>query len=365
MQDHLKPKIEAATRKQFPDGIAEYGTDALRFTFAALATTGRDIRFDLGRIEGYKNFCNKLWNASRYVLMNTETLDEGDTEFSAADRWIRSRLNRTIAEVHQGFANYRLDLASQAIYEFTWHEFCDWYLELSKPVLQSDLSSDAEKRGTRKTLIDTLETLLRLVHPLMPFITEEIWTDVGQRAGVEGDTIMRSDYPQFSEAQHNAEAEAELDWVMRFILGVRQIRGEMDISPGKPLPVILQQAGDRDVKLSKRHGRLLERVGRVESVTVLGDGEEAPNSATALIGDMRLLVPMQGLIDVNAEKLRLGKLADRASADLAKSNAKLGNSNFVSNAPEAVVRQERDRVVEFESQLAQIREQLEKLDKLA
>ena len=365
MQDHLKPKIEAATRKQFPDGIAEYGTDALRFTFAALATTGRDIRFDLGRIEGYKNFCNKLWNASRYVLMNTETLDEGETKFSAADRWIHSRLNRTIGEVHQGFANYRLDLASQAIYEFTWHEFCDWYLELSKPVLQSDSSSDAEKRGTRKTLIETLETLLRLIHPLMPFITEEIWTDVGPRAGVEGDTIMRCDYPQSSDTRHDANAEAELDWVMRFVLGVRQIRGEMDISPGKLLPVILQQAGARDIELSKCHGRLLERVGRVESVTVLGDGEQAPNSATALLGDMRLLVPMQGLIDVDAEKLRLGKLAERAAADLVKSTAKLDNRNFVSNAPEAVVQQERDRVVEFESQLAQIREQLEKLDKLA
>ncbi len=364
MQDHLRPKIEAATRKQFPDGIGEYGTDALRFTFAALATTGRDIRFDLGRVEGYKNFCNKLWNASRYVLMNTDTLDEGEMEFSAADRWIRSRLNRTIAAVHQGFANYRLDLASQAIYEFTWHEFCDWYLELSKPVLQSDSTNDAQKRGTRRTLIDTLECLLRLTHPLMPFITEEIWTEVGERAGMTGDTIMLCAYPQVNDDWQDDQAEAELNWVMQFILGIRQIRGEMDIPPGKPLPVVLQHASGGDVAYWKRHARLLERVGRVESVTVLADGDTAPNAALALLGDMRLLVPMQGLIDVEAERQRLTKLADRAGKDLARSSGKLQNPNFVSNAPEAVVIQEKERVAEFERQLAQIRAQMEKLDNL-
>ncbi|MFQ5983441.1 MAG: valine--tRNA ligase, partial [Woeseiaceae bacterium] len=188
MQDHLKPRIEATTRRQFPNGIPSFGADALRYTFASLATTGRDIRFDLGRIEGYKNFCNKLWNAARYVLMNTEDLDEGDAELSTADRWIRSRLNGTIEAVHQHFAAYRLDLAAQATYDFTWHEFCDWYLELSKPVLQSAQSSDAEKRGTRKTLVEVLETLLRLMHPLIPFITEEIWLELGPRAGVEKET---------------------------------------------------------------------------------------------------------------------------------------------------------------------------------
>ena len=365
MQEHLIPAAIAATRKQFPDGIADYGCDALRFTFAALATTGRDIRFDLGRIEGYKNFCNKLWNASRYVLMNTEDLDDGDTEFSAADRWIRSRFNQTAADVEQALGNYRLDLASQAIYEFTWHEFCDWYLELSKPVLQLDTSSDAEKRGTRRTLIDTLESLLRLIHPLMPFITEEIWSEVAPRAGVSGDTIMLCPYPEFSESLNDPEAEIELSWVMQFVLGVRQIRGEMDISPGKALPVILQNGTDNDIALSKRHSHLLERVGRVESITVLPDGEEAPGSATALIGDLRLLVPMQGLIDVEAERQRLNKLFEKTTADLARSNGKLGNARFVSNAPETVVQQERDRVAEFEGRLAQVREQLEKLDNMA
>ena len=230
MQPHLIPKIEKATRQHFPDGIDEHGADALRFTFAALATTGRDIRFDLGRIEGYRNFCNKIWNASRYVLMNTETLDDGECEFSPADRWIRSRLNRTISSVTENFRSYRLDLAAQAMYDFTWHEFCDWYLELSKPVLQSDESSDAEKRGTRKTLIDILEALLRVMHPLMPFITEEIWQQVAPRAGIDGDTNMLRPYPSVADYESDADAERELQWVMQFILGIRQIRGEMDIS---------------------------------------------------------------------------------------------------------------------------------------
>ncbi len=364
MQDHLKPKIEAATRKQFPEGISEYGADALRFTFASLATTGRDIRFDLGRIEGYRNFCNKLWNASRYVLMNTESLDDGDVELSAADRWVKSRLNHAVESVHDAFSKYRLDLAAQAMYEFTWHEFCDWYLELSKPLLQSDDASDAAKRGTRKTLIETLETLLCLVHPLMPFITEEIWSEVRSRIGATEPSIMLRAFPVITDTVRDDAAEDEINWVMQFILGVRQIRGEMDISPGKPLPVLLQGAGQADLERAASHTLLLERVGRVESITVLDADQEAPDSATALLGDMRLLVPMAGLIDVAAERQRLQKLADRTTQDLEKSQKKLANPNFVSNAPADVVQQERDRVTEFERQLAQVGEQIGKLDRL-
>ena len=247
MQQHLAPKIEKATRKHFPDGIDKFGTDALRLTFAALATTGRDVRFDLGRIEGYKNFCNKLWNAARYVLMSTESLDDGDVEFSAADRWIRSRLDQTTAEMHQHFASYRLDLAVRSVYEFTWHEFCDWYLELSKPVLQSSEVSTVLQRGTRRTLIEVLESILRLLHPLMPFVTEEIWQQVAKRADIDGDTIMLRPYPESTGDVQDADAIADIEWVKQFILGIRQIRGEMGISPGKPLPVILKgaSAGDR------------------------------------------------------------------------------------------------------------------------
>ena len=364
MQTHLKPKIEEATRRQFPDGIEEFGADALRFTFASLATTGRDIRFDLGRIEGYKNFCNKLWNASRYVLMNTEELDDGAVEFSTADRWIRSRMQVTISSLHDCMKSYRLDLAAQAIYEFTWHEFCDWYLELSKPVLQSDDTSEEQKRGTRQTLIETLESILRMLHPLMPFVTDEIWATVAPRAGIEGETIMLRPYPEADPDLSDSEAEAELEWVMQFILGIRQIRGEMDISPGKSLPVLLEQSTERDRLFAERNNLLLKRVGRVESVLPLEDGEEAPASATALLNNMRLLVPMAGLIDVAAEKSRLGKQRDKADTDLSKSLAKLANESFVNNAPEAVVTQERDRVAEFKQQIAQLNEQIAKLDSL-
>ena len=362
MQDHLKPKIEAATRKQFPQGIAAYGADALRFTFAALATTGRDIRFEIGRIEGYKNFCNKLWNAARYVLMNTEEFDDGEVEFSAADVWIRSRFNRTVGQIHEHFARYRLDLAAQAMYEFTWHEFCDWYLELSKPVLQSDQATDAQRRGTRQTLLDVLESLLRLMHPLMPFITEEIWLEVSKRSGTEGDTIMLQPFPQSRDDWHDDAAEQELQWVMQFILGIRQIRGEMDIAPGKLLPVLLQGASKSDRERALRNKQVLERVGRVESVRALEPDEAAPPSATALLGDLRLLVPMAGLIDVDAERARLKKQEERVQIDLERSRGKLNNANFVNNAPADVVTKERERVAEFDKQLVQLAEQLGKLD---
>ena len=364
MQPHLVPKIEKATRQDFPDGIDEYGADALRFTFAALATTGRDIRFDLGRIEGYKNFCNKLWNASRYVLMNTETLDHGDCEFSPADRWISSRLNRTIVAVTEHLKTYRLDLAAQSIYDFTWHEFCDWYLELSKPVLQSDDTSDAEKRGTQRTLIDILEALLRLMHPLMPFVTEEIWQQVAPRAGIAGDTIMLQPYPGVSDYLQDDDAEQELRWVMSFILGIRQIRGEMDISPGKALPVLLKNASDTENDLAHRHFRLLERVGRVESIAALADGEEPPAVATALLGDLQILVPMKGVIDVNAERARLNKQLAKIKAEIQKAKGKLGNEKFVNNAPAAVVTQEQERLADFERQLEQFDEQYARLDTL-
>jgi valyl-tRNA synthetase len=365
MQDHLAPRIEQATRKQFPDGIDQFGADALRMTFAALATTGRDVRFDLGRIEGYKNFCNKLWNAARYVLMNTESLDEGELEFSVADRWIRARLDETTRAMHRHLTAYRLDLAAQAIYDFTWHEFCDWYLELSKPVLQSDEASETLQRGTRRALIDTLETILRLLHPLMPFITEEIWQQVAKRAGIDGETIMYRPYPEPDDTAADSDAVADVEWVKQFILGIRQIRGEMDISPGKFLPVILQNAGTADRDRAIAHELLLQRVGRVESVDILDKSAEPPAAATALLGDMRLLVPMKGLIDVDAERARLDKQMTRTQAELAKARGKLANDNFVNNAPAAVVTQERERVAEFEKTITQLSEQLQKLDELA
>jgi len=364
MQEHLRPAIEKATRRQFPNGIDAYGCDALRFTFAALATTGRDIRFDFGRIEGYRNFCNKLWNAARYVLMNTDQIDDGDIELSAADHWIRARLDHVIAAVNEQLTAYRLDLAAQAIYEFTWHEFCDWYLELSKPVLQSDDASAALQRGTRQTLISVLESLLRLMHPFMPFITEEIWQQVAPRAGVEADTIMLRPYPAAGDGAGQDTAVADIEWVRQFILGIRQIRGEMDISPGKLLPVILQNSDAADATRADTYLPLLQRLGRVESIAVLEDDQEPPAAATALLGDLRLLVPMKGIIDVDAERSRLEKRIQRVKTDLERTRGKLDNENFVNNAPSDVVTKEQQRAVEFANTISQLTEQLEKLAEL-
>lgn len=266
--------------------------------------------------------------------------------------------------MHEHFATYRLDLAAQAIYDFTWHEFCDWYLELSKPVLQTDGAEDALQRGTRQTLVDVLESILRLLHPLMPFITEEIWQQIAPRANIDGETIMLRPYPETSSDAEDEDAVADIEWVKQFILGIRQIRGEMNISPGKPLPVVLQGASHRDQQRSAAYALLLQRVGRVESITVLADSEEPQASATALHGDMRLLVAMKGIIDVAAERARLLKQQDKVRADLARSTGKLGNKNFVNNAPVDVVTQERTRALEFEKTIAQLTEQLEKLDQL-
>ncbi len=362
MQPHLAPKIEAATRRQFPDGIDAYGVDALRYTFAALATTGRDIRFELGRIEGYRKFCNKLWNAAHYVLSNTEGYEEAPAQPGPADRWIRSRLNHVVRAVHEHFAAYRLDLAAQALYDFAWHEFCDWYLELSKPVLQSGSSPAAAVQAAKKTLLEVLETLLRLLHPLVPFITEELWGDVAARAGIAGESIMLQPFPEAAADADDEAAEREMAWVMGFILGIRRIRGEMDIAPGRLLPVLLQQADEQDIRRAAEHAHLLQGVGRIESIRSLRDDETAPASATALLGDMKLLVPMKGTIDVDAERARLEKQRARTEKDLQRSTTKLANANFVNNAPADVVTQEKERVADFERQIARLDEQLAKLD---
>ncbi|OQX47939.1 MAG: valine--tRNA ligase, partial [Candidatus Sedimenticola endophacoides] len=287
MQPQLAKKIEKQTRQEFPDGIPSYGTDSLRFTFAALAATGRDVKFDMGRIEGYRNFCNKLWNAARYVFMNTEErdcgLDGGAIELSAADRWILSRLQQTTATVTDAIEGYRFDHAAQAIYEFTWNHYCDWYLELCKPVLNGDNASQAARRGTRRTLVQVLESVLRLTHPIMPFITEEIWQKAAPLAGISGDTIMTQPYPVRDEALLDREAEAEMEWVRQFILGIRKIKGEMNIAPGKPVPVLLANASATDRAWAVAARPYLDFLARTESVSVLPEGEAGPESALALV----------------------------------------------------------------------------------
>jgi valyl-tRNA synthetase len=369
MQPQLAQRIEKATRKEFPEGIAAYGMDALRFTFAALASTGRDIRFDLGRVGGYRNFCNKLWNAARYVLMNTEGKDCGQdrlepklVESSLADRWIISRLQHAEAEVSANLDIYRFDLAAQALYEFVWYEFCDWYLELSKPALQS--SSAAAQRGTRRTLVRVLEALLRLAHPFMPFITEEIWQRVAPLAEKSGDTIMLQPYPKPEALKRDAAAEEEMSWLQGFILGLRQIRGEMDIAPSKALPVLVMNAGESDIERLARHRPLIDFLARVQDIRILGTGEEAPESAIALLGNMKILVPMAGLIDKNAEIARLQKLIDARRKAVVSSESKLANGQFVNNAPPAVVDKERANLAEHLRTMQELQQQLSRIQAL-
>ncbi|MEC9406912.1 MAG: valine--tRNA ligase [Pseudomonadota bacterium] len=365
MQPKKARAIEKATRKDYPDGIPAFGTDAVRFTFAALASTGRDIRFDLGRVGGYRNFCNKLWNAARYVLMNTEGQDTGldaqaEIALSAADRWIISRLQATEATVAQHLDGYRFDLAAQALYDFTWNEYCDWYLELSKPVLTGDADAAAQ-RGTRRTLVRVLEALLRLLHPLMPFITEEIWQKVAPLAGVEGRSIALAAWPTADADKRDQAAEADVQWLQDFILGVRRIRGEMDIAPSKPIPVLLEHATPDDAERLSRFEALIAFLARTESVTVLDASEQAPEAAMSLLGGMRILVPMAGLIDKAAELTRLDKQIAQSEGDVQRSEAKLGNERFVARAPEAVVDQERARLEQHRQTLTELKMQRERI----
>ncbi|MEN8107458.1 MAG: valine--tRNA ligase [Pseudomonadota bacterium] len=368
MQPEMADRIEQHTRQDFPDGIPAFGTDALRFTFAALASTGRDINFDLGRIEGYRNFCNKLWNAARYVLMNTEGKDcgqaGGEVELNAADRWIISALQQTEQEVIESIDQYRFDLAAQAIYTFTWDEYCDWYLELSKPVLAGPESPAAARRGTRQTLVRVMETLLRLAHPVIPFVTEEIWQRMAPLAGIDGATIMLQPYPAPDTGRIDANASREITWVRELIIGVRKIRSGMNIDPRKPLPVLLQNGSDTDRNRLENNRHYLESVGRIEQLTWLDNSESAPESATALVGDMKLLIPLAGLIDKQAEGFRLSRELEKKTGELDRCEKKLSNSNFVDKAPAPVVEKERARASELHSAIASLQEQLERIQSL-
>ncbi len=373
MQTHQIERIEKLTRKNFPDGIPAFGTDAMRFTFAALATTGRDVVFGPGRIEGYRNFCNKLWNATRYVLMQAEDKDTGlledgtdnpDVVLSLADRWIISRLQRIEARVEKHSENSRLDLIAQDLYSFVWEDYCDWYLELSKPVLFNDLTPENEQRGTRRTLVRVLETILRLNHPIIPFITEECWQYVSPLAGKTGDSIMIQPYPESDNSKIDDKAEEDLEWVKSFISGVRRIRSEMDIPPGKPLSLLLQSASDNDKTLYSDNQPFIETLARIESSKWLAENDDTPESATALVGEMKILIPLAGLIDKDAELARLEKEIGKIQSNVDKTTAKLVNKNFVDKAPAAVVEKERARLAEMTKSIEQFKEQAEKIKKL-
>ncbi|MEM7377553.1 MAG: valine--tRNA ligase, partial [Pseudomonadota bacterium] len=349
MQPQLAEKIAKNTRKAFPDGIAAHGTDALRFTLAALASTGRDIVWDMKRLEGYRNFCNKLWNATRYVMQQTEGQDtglgDGEISLSAADRWMISRLQRAEHEIGDHLDNYRFDLAARAIYDLTWNDYCDWYLEFCKPVLQND-SNGAVERGCRRTLVRVLEAILRLAHPIMPFITEALWQRVAPLAGREGDTLMRQPFPLADLDQVDSEAIEDIEWVQAVINAIRRIRSEMDIAPAKPLPVLLQHGSDADAERLQRHRGLIDAMARLESITWLSESDDAPVSATGLVGDMRVLIPLAGLIDRDAELARLDKALGRLDKDIGVISGKLDNERFVGRAPAEVVDKERGKLAE-------------------
>ncbi len=342
-------KIIQRTKEEFPEGIDGYGTDALRYTYYSLASTGRDINFDVGRIQGFRNFCNKLWNAARYVLTNCEGQDcdsdnTGDVELSLADRWIIGKLQQTEAAVIQGFDTYRLDLASQALYDFIWNEYCSWYLELSKPVLQDESASASQKRGTRRTLIRVLEATLRLAHPMMPFITEEIWQKVKTLAGTSGDTIMLAQYPEPDESKIDTQAIEELEWLKQIIIGIRGIRDEMNISPGKPLPLFIAKGNEVEKARLDANRRFLTRLANLSEINWLEDDSSAPAAATALVGKMELLIPLAGLIDKDAELARLNKKMDELNKEIKRLDGKLSNKNFVDRAPAEVVEKEQEKL---------------------
>ncbi|WP_278959173.1 valine--tRNA ligase [Aquipseudomonas alcaligenes] len=368
MQPKLAEKIAKQTRAEFPEGIAAYGTDALRFTNLALASTGRDIKFDMGRVEGYRNFCNKLWNAANFVIENTDNQDTGingeAVDLSPVDRWIISALQRCEQDVTRHLDAFRFDMAAQALYEFIWDEYCAWYLELVKPVLWDENAPIERQRGTRRTLVRVLEVILRLAHPFMPFITEEIWQRIKPQAGVSGETIMLQAWPVANESRIDASAEGDIEWVKQLMLGVRQIRGEMKISMAKRIDIIVQNANAEDLRRLADFEPLLSKLAKLESVRVLAAGEEAPMSATALVGEMQVLVPMAGLIDKDAELARLDKEIQRLQGEVQRVGGKLANEGFVAKAPAEVLDKERAKLAEAEQALAKLVEQREKIANL-
>ena len=361
-QPHMAPDIEKDTRQGFPNGIASFGTDALRFTFCALASTGRDVRFDLSRTEGYRNFCNKLWNAARFVLMNTgEQPLDGPVQLGLADRWILARAKRLVEDCHFAVNTFRFDLYANALHEFAWHEYCDWYLEFTKPLLWDDNADPARQLAARRTLLQVLELLLRAAHPILPFITEAIWRDLAPRLGRAGPSIMLQPFPRGDELAADAEAETAIDWLKGIVTALRTIRGEAGIKPGTEIEVLLQDGSDRDRQLASATDQLLQRMAKVQKIDWLPPDERPPTNALALVGDLKVMVPLAGLIDIDAERARINREIDRKKADLKRIEGKLNNEKFVRNAPPPVVEKERNRATESRTALTALQEQLRSL----
>ncbi|MFO1495832.1 MAG: valine--tRNA ligase [Lysobacterales bacterium] len=410
----VREKVEKRIRKEYPQGISPVGADALRFTFAALATHGRTINFDLKRCEGYKNFCNKLWNAARFVWMNasegsglgtrdsglgsesargiessiTSALDQIEsrihaiehraleaglspesrvpspesrlTSASPANRWILSALRQATAEYHAQIAAYRFDLAAQALYDFVWNEYCDWFVELSKPALQG--SDPVARAQALATLLRVLDAVLRLLHPVIPFITEEIWQQFAPRLGKSG-SIATQPLPQVADFEEDAEASADIEWLKAVLSGLRRIRSEMNINPAKLVPLLLEGGSAQDRERQARFATAIAFLARIDADAMrwLSPNEDAPAAAVAVVGELKLLIPLAGLIDVEAELKRLAKEIARLAGEIQKCEAKLGNANFIANAPPAVVAQEQQRIADFSSTIQSLREQSRKL----
>ena len=372
------PQVRKNTEKEFPTGIPAFGADALRFTFASLASLGRSINFDAKRCEGYRNFCNKLWNASRFVLMNCEGQDcglrehtkeecavggsaHGYLEFSAADRWITSLLQRAEADVATGFAEYRLDNVANAIYDFAWNEFCDWYLEIAKVQLQQ--GNAAQQRATRRTLIRTLEVLLRLAHPVIPFVTEALWQVVAPVAGRAAESVSIAAYPVSQPERIDQAAVADIGKLKALVDACRNLRGEMSVSPATRLPLYVIATQASEALFLQQSAPVLQALAKLSEVRVF-DSESAWSAAAqaapvAVVGEARICLHME--IDLAAEKVRLGKEATRLQGEIAKAQGKLGNEAFVAKAPPAVIAQERKRLADFEATLAKLSEQLTRL----
>jgi valyl-tRNA synthetase len=358
----VREKVEKRIRKEYPQGIAPVGADALRFTFAALATYGRTINFDLKRADGYKNFCNKLWNAARFVLMNVGSpspVGSGEAR-TEAERWILTRLHHALAEVEAQLPLYRFDLVAQALYEFTWNEFCDWFVELAKPALNGTDKAAAD--SARHTLLRVIEALLRALHPIIPFITEEIWHEVAPKLGIAGDSISTQAYPRAADYHVDAAAEAETEWLKAVVSSVRRIRSEMNIAPSKPIPLLFTAGNGNDKARATKFADTIGFLVRAESQRWLEAGEAEPAAAAAILGEMKLLIPLAGLIDVNAEKARIAKERARIDGEFARSNAKL--ANFGPNTPVSVVEQEKQRLKDFETKLKLLAEQAARLEML-
>ncbi|MDQ5491884.1 valine--tRNA ligase [Klebsiella pneumoniae] len=359
MQPQLADKIRKRTEKQFPNGIEPHGTDALRFTLAALASTGRDINWDMKRLEGYRNFCNKLWNASRFVLMNTEDQDcgfnGGEMVLSLADRWIIAEFNHTVKAYREALDNFRFDIAAGILYEFTWNQFCDWYLELTKPVMNG--GSEAELRGTRHTLVTVLEGLLRLAHPIIPFITETIWQRVKAICGITADTIMLQPFPQYDASQVDDAALADTEWLKQAIVAVRNIRAEMNIAPGKPLELLLRGCSKEAERRVNDNRSFLLNLARLESITVLPADDKGPVSVTKIVDGAELLIPMAGLINKEDELARLAKEVAKIEGEIGRIESKLANEGFVARAPEAVIAKEREKLEGYAEAKAKLIEQ--------